>query len=104
MLQEGALEEVRALLDQGLDPALPAMRAVGVPELASYLCGERTRAYALAAAQAATRRYAKRQRTWLRHQTPRDFDKAVMLYAQFSESLEPLIFNEIREFLLTAQP
>ncbi len=104
MLEEGALDEVRALLDQGLDPALPAMRAVGVPELASYLYGERTRAQALAAAQAATRRYAKRQRTWLRHQTPRDFDKAAMLYAQFSESLDPVIFNEIRWFLLTAQP
>jgi tRNA dimethylallyltransferase len=104
MLAEGALDEVQGLMDQGLDPQLPAMKAVGVPQLMAYLRDQTSRATALAAAQTATRRYAKRQLTWLRHQTPRDAARAVFLYAQFSESLLPLIFNEIREFGLTAQP
>ena len=46
MLAEGALDEVRALLALGLDPALPAMRAHGVPELAAYLRGDITLAEA----------------------------------------------------------
>ena len=40
MLDTGALDEVRALLSLGLDPALPVMKAVGVRELARYLSGE----------------------------------------------------------------
>jgi len=70
MVAEGALEEVAALMARGLDPALPAMKAVGVRELASHLAGERTLAEAVALAQQETRRYAKRQLTWLRNQTP----------------------------------
>lgn len=70
MTRHGALEEVRALMDRRLNPLLPAMKAVGVRELASHLAGERTLPDALAAAQQETRRYAKRQLTWLRNQTP----------------------------------
>jgi tRNA dimethylallyltransferase len=104
MLDAGALAEVQGLIDRDLDPRLPAMKAVGVPELIAHLRGETSRTAALAAAQTATRRYAKRQLTWLRHQTPRDAARACFLYAQFSERLLPLIFNEIRVFGLTAQP
>lgn len=68
MLAAGAEEEVRALLDRGLDPDLPAMKAVGVPELAAYLRGETSRQEAAARARQATRNYAKRQLTWLRNQ------------------------------------
>jgi tRNA dimethylallyltransferase len=53
---------------RGLDPALPAMQAVGVRELAAYLRGEVGLAEALEAAQRETRRYAKRQLTWMRGQ------------------------------------
>jgi tRNA dimethylallyltransferase len=70
MVQEGALEEVRALMARGLNPLLPAMKAVGVRELASHLAGETTLPQALEAAQRETRRYAKRQMTWFRNQTP----------------------------------
>jgi tRNA dimethylallyltransferase len=86
------------------EPDLPAMKAVGIPHSAAHLRGEMSLARAVAAAQGATRRYAKRQYTWLRHQTPRDAEKAVFYHAQFSESLLPIIFNEIRQFMLTAQP
>ena len=68
MLRDGALAEVAALLARGLDPALPVMKAVGVREFAAHLRGEVTLAEALAAAQRETRRYAKRQLTWMRGQ------------------------------------
>jgi len=68
MVRQGALEEVAALAARGLDPTLPAMKAVGVRELAAHLRGETGLAEALAAAQRETRRYAKRQLTWMRGQ------------------------------------
>ena len=67
MLTRGALEEVAALADMNLDPSLPAMKALGVPDLIRHIHGEIDRAQALAAAQQATRRYAKRQMTWFRN-------------------------------------
>ena len=68
MLDEGALEEVRALAARDLSPLLPAMKAVGVRELAAHLRGEAPLEAAVAAAQQETRRYAKRQMTWMRGQ------------------------------------
>ena len=70
MMEEGALDEVRALRALGLDPSLPAMRAIGLRELAANLDGALPLADAVAAAKAASRRYAKRQETWFRHQMP----------------------------------
>lgn len=68
MLGEGALEEVAALAARRLDPDLPVMKALGVPPLMALLDGRLNRAEALARAQRDTRRYAKRQLTWLRNQ------------------------------------
>ncbi|MBI5942665.1 MAG: tRNA (adenosine(37)-N6)-dimethylallyltransferase MiaA [Caulobacterales bacterium] len=70
MLAGGALEEVRALLTKGLNPNLPVMKAVGVRELERHLAGELTLEAAADLARQETRRYAKRQLTWLRNQTP----------------------------------
>jgi len=70
MMDHGALEEAVALTARGLADRLPAMKAVGLRELAAYARGETSRAQALSAAQAATRQYAKRQTTWFRNQTP----------------------------------
>ena len=70
MLEDGALDEVRALAARGLDPSLPALKATGYRELAAYLTGERSLGEATALGQQETRRYAKRQLTWLRNQTP----------------------------------
>ncbi|QCB54289.1 tRNA (adenosine(37)-N6)-dimethylallyltransferase MiaA [Sphingopyxis sp. PAMC25046] len=75
MFEGGAIEEVEALLARHLDPDLPAMRAIGVPQIAAFLRGEISRADALEAAQAATRQYAKRQYTWFRHQPPADWSR-----------------------------
>jgi len=68
MLDDGALDEVRALTARGLDPALPAMKAVGVRELSAHLAGRMTLAESTSAMQQATRNYAKRQLTWFRNQ------------------------------------
>ena len=70
MVEEGALEEAAALSARGLAPSLPALKAVGYRELAAHLAGELTLDEAIAAAQQETRRYAKRQMTWFRNQTP----------------------------------
>ena len=76
MIEGGAVEEVQALLARRLSPELPAMRAIGVPEIAGWLRGEWSREEALARGQQATRNYAKRQFTWLRHQLPQDWPRA----------------------------
>jgi tRNA dimethylallyltransferase len=70
MAEHGALDEVGALLARNLDPGLPVMKALGVAALAAWLGGELTPAQALDQARAQTRRYAKRQITWLRNQSP----------------------------------
>lgn len=70
MLENGALEEVRGLAARHLDPLLPAMKAHGVPALIRYLAGELSLEEAAAIGQLDTRRYAKRQFTWFRHQLP----------------------------------
>ncbi len=97
MMRQGALAEVAALDALGLDPALPAMKALGVPELRRHLRGELSLEAAIAAAQQATRNYAKRQITWLRHQMP----EGHRLAAQFSESHTSEILQFIRVSLLT---
>lgn len=68
MLEAGALGEVRTLLDRRLDPALPAMKAVGVRELASYISGDASLGASIEALKRVTRNYAKRQLTWFRNQ------------------------------------
>ena len=97
MIARGALAEVSALAARGLDPGLPAMKAVGVSELLRHLAGEIALDEAVAAAQQATRRYAKRQMTWFRHQMVPD----LVLTAQLSESLLRCSRHFIDRFLLT---
>jgi tRNA dimethylallyltransferase len=91
MLADGALAEVEALLARDLDPALPVMRAIGVPEIAGFLRGEWPLAEAQARGAQATRNYAKRQFTWLRHQPPIHWRR---------EESEPFSENHVFELLL----
>lgn len=97
----GVLAEVEALLALGLDPALPVMKAVGVPEFAACLAGELSLEAALARAQQATRRYAKRQVTWLRHQFLGNDPTVDVMETQYSESRKVETFAKIRQNLLT---
>lgn len=98
MLAHGAVDEVRALLALDLDASLPAMKAVGVPEIRAYLRGETSLDQAATAAKQATRRFAKRQFTWLRHQLRADF----VVNEQYSERILPGIFAFIRRQILTS--
>jgi tRNA dimethylallyltransferase len=70
MLAAGALDEVKALAARDLDPALPAMKAHGVPWLIRHLNGEISLTEAAEGGKRDTRRYTKRQATWFRHQLP----------------------------------
>ncbi len=70
MMDEGALSEVEVLAARGLDPALPVMRAHGVPGLIDYLRGASTLEAAIERSQRDTRAYSKRQFTFVRHQLP----------------------------------
>ncbi|GAA0587013.1 tRNA (adenosine(37)-N6)-dimethylallyltransferase MiaA [Craurococcus roseus] len=83
MLRNGALDEVRAMLDQGLDPALPAMRAHGAPELAAHLAGRLGLPQAREKTIANTRRYVKRQDTWFRHHPLAEPDRVRHVDARF---------------------
>ena len=105
MVELGALEEVASLLAQGLDPSLPAMRALGVPELAAHLRGETSLEAAIAQAVQASGQYTKRQATWFRNRPPvgskADQTGLHTIHArsagleQYSESVRAEIFNFI---------
>ena len=91
MMARGALDEVAALVARVLDPSLPAMKALGVPELAAYLAGTMTRKAAEEKAKQATRNFAKRQMTWFRNQ----IEKPDVILAQYSERNREEIFSKI---------
>jgi tRNA dimethylallyltransferase len=66
MVAAGALDEARAALAEGWDPRLPSSKALGAAALVAHLRGEMSLDEAVEAAVIATRRFAKRQRTWFR--------------------------------------
>jgi tRNA dimethylallyltransferase len=75
MVEAGALLEVEALLALGLDPAMPAMKAIGVREFGMALAGRISLVEAVRHAALATRQYAKRQSTWFRNQLGPDWER-----------------------------
>jgi tRNA dimethylallyltransferase len=97
MVANGGLDEVRALLERGVDMDKGIGKALGVPDLAAALKGEQTVEEAITLAQTGTRQYAKRQMTWFRNQ----FRADLTLSEQLSERLLPEIFSNLRRFLLT---
>ena len=103
MMRQGALDEVRALVPR-LDGAgdHPLARAVGVPQLAAHLAGRLTLETAVEQAIIATRQYAKRQRTWFRHQLECNLVLRTPLPTQESAPEWGEIFSFIDGFLLTA--
>lgn len=87
MIEGGAVEEVGRLLARGLDPDLPVMRAIGVPELSALIAGDWTKEEAIAAGRQSTRRYAKRQYTWFSRQPPVEWPR-------FMQPLDPATIDE----------
>ncbi len=66
MLDQGFIEEVKRLLDAGLDPQLPSLQSLGYREIGEFVRGRRTLDVALHLMRQETRRFAKRQLTWFR--------------------------------------
>jgi tRNA dimethylallyltransferase len=97
MVDGGALEEARGLVRMALPEGAPALKALGLRELMDHLAGRTDLAAAIAAAQQASRRYAKRQMTWFRNQAKEanfisDFD----LISTSMERILPRILSVIR--------
>ena len=70
MMMHGAISEARSLVARGLDPDLPSMKAHGMPWLAAFIAGDISAETAASYAKRDTRRYAKRQFTWIGRQFP----------------------------------
>ncbi len=70
MMKRGALEEARALWERQIEPEAPVMRAHGMPGFSDYFAGRATLEQAVERCKRDTRRYAKRQMTWIAHQFP----------------------------------
>ncbi|MEH6404914.1 MAG: tRNA (adenosine(37)-N6)-dimethylallyltransferase MiaA [Sneathiella sp.] len=100
MIEEGgAIEEVKAILERELDSSLPSMKALGVPEIIEYLEGGISKEETAERVKMQTRRYAKRQMTWVRNK----MTEAKISSAQDMESLKADFFPFIRHFLLTLE-
>jgi tRNA dimethylallyltransferase len=97
MVEAGALAEAGSLAAMGLPAETPALKALGARELIGHLAGECGLEAAVAAAQQATRRYAKRQMTWFRHQAKdANFISLDRLDPTSMERKLPDIFSYIR--------
>ena len=92
MLVHGAIDEVARLMTRQLDPGLPLMKALGVAPIAAFLKGDITKDDAAFIGKRDSRRYAKRQMTWLNN----NFNAQIVVDTQFSESLSEKIFSLIR--------
>ena len=93
MVELGALKEIAELVRRGVDETLPAMKALGVPELSLAMKGEMPLAQALELAKLHTRQYAKRQRTWLRNKLQADivFDDVYVGQPEFMAKIANLM-------------
>ena len=89
MMTQGAADEVAALAARGLDPSLPVMKAIGVREIMAMQAGELSAEQALETAARDSRRYAKRQMTWIRN----NFNSQIILETQETERNIQEIFS-----------
>jgi tRNA dimethylallyltransferase len=96
MVERGALDEARQVMGHVDEPGLPGLKALGLRELVGHLRGATSLEAAIVAGQLATRRYAKRQVTWFRHQFGAARQIDVAGFEQFSESFLAELCNFIR--------
>ena len=97
MLESGAIEEVESFISADPQVDHPLWKAVGVLPISTFLKGEIDRNHMIERGKQDTRRYAKRQMTWFRHQIIPDLP----IYEQYSKQIETEIFSKISNFLLT---
>ncbi|HEX6204094.1 MAG TPA: tRNA (adenosine(37)-N6)-dimethylallyltransferase MiaA [Thermoanaerobaculia bacterium] len=88
MLARGWVEEVRGLLDRGVDAEAPAFQAIGYRQLVRFVRGEQGLEEAVEETVRATRRFAKRQLTWFRNEPEVRWFDPRQLSAGISEVLE----------------
>ncbi len=93
MIQLGALKEVETILSKNLSKTLPAMKALGVPELSEYLLNTLSLEDAIKLAQLHTRQYAKRQLTWFKKQ----LEANIVLHDIYDGSQN--VVNDVKNFL-----
>ena len=95
MVEQGLFDEVKSLLDEGIPENSTAMQAIGYKEPAAFFRGEITKDEAIELIKRESRRYAKRQLTWLRrneklfwirHKSVPDFSEARRLSTEFLHS------------------
>lgn len=91
MWEEGLLDETRAVLAAGFDGSLPALQAIGYREAQAHLRGEITSQAAIEAIALASRRYAKRQRTWFRRYPAALRVEEGRWTADLAEALRPVL-------------
>lgn len=94
MIDSGALDEIRFLYSLNLDEKLPAMKALGVPELMEYVKGNCLLETAIENAKLHTRQYAKRQRTWFKNKLKADYELPNCYLGDFDD-----IKKEVQSFL-----
>ena len=94
MIEAGALDEIRFLYSLNLDEKLPAMKALGVPELMEYVKGNCLLETAIENAKLHTRQYAKRQRTWFKNKLKADYELPNCYLGDFDD-----IKKEVQSFL-----
>ncbi|XDZ64810.1 tRNA (adenosine(37)-N6)-dimethylallyltransferase MiaA [Alphaproteobacteria bacterium LSUCC0684] len=95
MLENGAIDEARRFAARDLDPSLPLMKAVGLPPLLEFTRGLLSQEEAAQLACRDTRRYAKRQITWFRHQFSAMFCEKSRFGEQYSESFFDKILSKV---------
>ena len=91
MVQTGVIDEIQKLYKRKLDPSLPAMKALGVPELIEYMRGKTNVYLAVQNAKLHTRQYAKRQRTWFKNRLTADFVLSKCYKGHFPEEVLELL-------------
>jgi tRNA dimethylallyltransferase len=103
MLAAGAVTEVRNLLALGLNPALPAMRAHGVPEISAFLTGAITLSGAARRAELVTGQYTKRQATWFGHRALTEPGRTHTIHARIAgpEQFSASFMADLLNFLQT---
>ncbi len=91
MVEMGCIDEVEKLYKRKLSPSLPAMKALGVPELIEYLSGKTGVYQAVQNAKLHTRQYCKRQRTWFKNRLTADFELPTCYKGNFPKEVLDLL-------------
>lgn len=93
VFEQGVIKEIETLVKKNLPEDLPAMKALGVPELSQFIRGEISLKEALNLAKLHTRQYAKRQRTWLKNKLTADisFEEPYRGQSKYLQDIKNLI-------------